>query len=452
MFSSYPLAIIFRYVLHPDHTPSTIRYLFSFVMGTLIGLLCFGPEQMAVLFFIISVSYLLLLFISPHYVQRYSMVWAMGSIATAHIYRMVTDYGGFHLDFTGPLMVMVQKITLVAYAIHDGQARKDSELNQDQRKQKLTTIPGTMEYFTYMFNFHSLLAGITCTMKEYLAFMDGSNLKPSTDSQPDAKQSREPSSAIPVLSKLLQSIICLILFVTVSKYVNNSHILDPRYHQPFRLLINYINSMRLRWRYYFIWLLAESINNCAGLGFSGYDKKGVAKWNLISNINIWDIEMATNMRSISIHWNAISGLWLRRCVYERMSYAPTLATYTVSAWWHGFYPGYYLCFIYFGIITEAARKIRRLLHHRFQGNSTLRFGYDVATWLVTHIYLDYGVLCLDMMFLSSCITYWNYYYYFPLISSLLVALFFPSGKTSRTTKPNTDNQASNQAKPETKTD
>lgn len=32
---------------------------------------------------------------------RYSMVWAMGSISTAHIYRMITDYGGFHLDFTG---------------------------------------------------------------------------------------------------------------------------------------------------------------------------------------------------------------------------------------------------------------------------------------------------------------------------------------------------------------
>lgn len=29
------------------------------------------------------------------------MVWAMGSITAAHLYRMVTDYGGWHLDFTG---------------------------------------------------------------------------------------------------------------------------------------------------------------------------------------------------------------------------------------------------------------------------------------------------------------------------------------------------------------
>jgi len=34
-------------------------------------------------------------------VCRYSMVWAMGSIAACHTYRMSTDYGGYHLDFTG---------------------------------------------------------------------------------------------------------------------------------------------------------------------------------------------------------------------------------------------------------------------------------------------------------------------------------------------------------------
>ena len=32
-------------------------------------------------------------------------------------------------------------------------------------------------YFSYMFNFHSFLAGHSCTVKEYLAFMDGSNFK-----------------------------------------------------------------------------------------------------------------------------------------------------------------------------------------------------------------------------------------------------------------------------------
>ncbi len=53
---------------------------------------------------------------------RYTMVWAMGSMSAAHIYRMMTDYGGWSLDFTGPLMIIVQKVTLVAFALHDGKS------------------------------------------------------------------------------------------------------------------------------------------------------------------------------------------------------------------------------------------------------------------------------------------------------------------------------------------
>ncbi len=54
-------------------------------------------------------------------VYRYTMVWAMGCMSAAHLYRTMTDYGGWSVDFTGPLMIIVQKVTLVAYALHDGE-------------------------------------------------------------------------------------------------------------------------------------------------------------------------------------------------------------------------------------------------------------------------------------------------------------------------------------------
>lgn len=61
-----------------------------------------------------------------------------------------------------------------------GVARPDKELNADQRAQKITKVPEVLEYFGYMFNFHSILAGPSCTFKEYVLFMEGSNLKPSS--------------------------------------------------------------------------------------------------------------------------------------------------------------------------------------------------------------------------------------------------------------------------------
>lgn len=54
-----------------------------------------------------------------------------------------------------------------------------------------------------------------------------------------------------------------------------------------------------------------------------------------------------------------------RCVYERATFAPTLAAFTLSAWWHGLYPGYYLCFVYFGFVIEASRKVSKSLSHLF---------------------------------------------------------------------------------------
>ena len=71
MFMSYPLALILRYGLHPDYTPLVIRYVYSLVMGVVIGLMCFGWEQMAVLFLIILVSYLLLILLPPKHTHWY---------------------------------------------------------------------------------------------------------------------------------------------------------------------------------------------------------------------------------------------------------------------------------------------------------------------------------------------------------------------------------------------
>ena len=53
------------------------------------------------LFAAVLVGYLLLLVVPPREVHKVTMVYIIGVIVTAHVYRMLTDYGGYHLDFTG---------------------------------------------------------------------------------------------------------------------------------------------------------------------------------------------------------------------------------------------------------------------------------------------------------------------------------------------------------------
>ena len=84
------------------------------------------------------------------------MAWVMSILSICHIYRTITDYGGYTLDFSGPMMILAQKLSLVAFAIHDGQSEIERErggsvcvcvsagmggnprqLNKDQEQHKL---------------------------------------------------------------------------------------------------------------------------------------------------------------------------------------------------------------------------------------------------------------------------------------------------------------------------
>lgn len=57
-------------------------------------------------------------------------------------------------------------------------------------------------------------------------------------------------------------------------------------------------------------------------------------------------------------WNITTLVWLRRVVYDRVPpHVRTLATFMVSAVWHGFYPGYYICFTGAALCTVAARLV-----------------------------------------------------------------------------------------------
>lgn len=50
-----------------------------------------------------------------------------------------------------------------------------------------------------------------------------------------------------------------------------------------------------RMKYYHAWLLADAICNASGLGFNGYTASGKAKWDLISNVDIFKFEVWVNI-------------------------------------------------------------------------------------------------------------------------------------------------------------
>lgn len=48
------------------------------------------------------------------------MVVALAYLSCIHIHRQYFDYGSYSVDITGPLMIITQKVTSLAFSIHDG--------------------------------------------------------------------------------------------------------------------------------------------------------------------------------------------------------------------------------------------------------------------------------------------------------------------------------------------
>ena len=63
--------------------------------------------------------------------------------------------------------------------------------------------------------------------------------------------------------------------------------------QPFWYRFIYYNLCCFSHRifYYIAWTLSDLVNNASGFGFNGYDEKGKPKWDLLTNVNIIQLEV-----------------------------------------------------------------------------------------------------------------------------------------------------------------
>ncbi|KAJ2040775.1 Lysophospholipid acyltransferase 1, partial [Coemansia sp. S2] len=190
--------------------------------------------------------------------------------------------------------------------------------------------------------------------------------------------------------------------------------------------------------YYTAWKMSEGACVLAGLGFDGLDDSGSVRWMDISNVHISSVELGTSIRELIDGWNIGTNTWLRHHVYLRImsqstkhvppssSTAATVMTFLVSAWWHGFYPGYYLTFVIAALVSSAARTLRRNLNPLVtQTNSpNAKFAYNIAGWALSKYTLDFVVSPFMVLTLPLSLNAWRNNYFSVPIAVVLIHLTF----------------------------
>ncbi|XP_073250221.1 lysophospholipid acyltransferase 1-like isoform X1 [Porites lutea] len=432
MLLNFPLGAVYRTLLHPRRVSPEVRLLVSLTWGLIIGWICFGSELLR-LIVVSTLCYGLTWRVNPKDVHKVVFVVSFICLSAAQLYRMFVEYGINRFDYSGRLMVITQKVTYVAFSLHDGLGRKENELTEEQKEHRIKRMPSFLEYYGYIFHHSMLLVGPVCSYKEYIDFIEGRDIAQAT-----IKGHKEPSPTVPTLQKLASSLLCVILFLLGSKVFPFELNADPYFiaNSSFlwRMAVSFFIMFIARLKYYFAWIIADAGNNACGLGFNGYDAKGEELWNGVTNVNVIVIETSTNFRRMIQNWNMTTNLWLRRTVYDRVPHLPpyqrTLVTYVVSTIWHGFYPGYYLTFIVAVLIVVATRKVRYAFGHFFQISSpVINSLVELLKWVTCNVVFgSYGFTPFLLLRLDLSLTFYRSTYFIVHILLIGAIIFIPGGR------------------------
>ncbi|CAH1766823.1 14917_t:CDS:2, partial [Entrophospora sp. SA101] len=364
---------------------------------------------------------------------------SFGIIALDHIYRQVNSLTYDQYDTTGPQMVLIIKLTSFAFNVYDGR-RPAHELTSYQKLKSVTKMPSILEYLGFVFFFGGFMVGPAFEFMDYRQFTNMEMFRIDNNNDNKAKNNTKkyyvPNGFVPSMGKLLFGLFWVVCTYLLGKKYDTDWILTKEYRSKSlfnRLLFIQISAFCARFKYYIVWLLAEGSCVLSGIGFNGYDGKGNAKWDRVSNINVIAYETADNPKHLLEAWNMNTNKWLKNYVYLRITppgqkptFLSTFATFGTSAVWHGFYPGYYLTFASGAFIQSLHRSIRRHIRPIFLTPKfkSYKHIYDFLGWLSTQIMINYLVLPFNILSLEGSLYAWKSVYFCGHLTILLTNMLF----------------------------
>jgi len=436
LFACYPLGMIMSQI--PYGTP---RHIFSFLLGAFLLQFTLGVQWIHHLISCL-VAYAMILVLPRKQLKTALPIFAMAYMTLGHLHRQYINYLGWDLDFTGTQMVLTQKLYMIGYNLYDGELLAKGKEDRAAKKCApfaLKNAPSLIEFLGYTFCFSNLLAGPASEYAIYLKAIDGSIFK-----TPDGKL-KIPSNIWPTLKPFLTCLVNLAIFMTLSAKFPLLDTTDPQHNTPYILSAEFMKNpffirffhawvglFALREKYYFGWKNAEGAQNIWYAGFDGYDENGNEKgWETANNIDIVAFETAPDISIMSRSWNKKTSLWLSKYVYMRTG-GSLAAVYSLSAFWHGFYPGYYIFFLSVPIPSFCDRMAKKKISPYFsKSNYSL---YGIIGTLATTITINYMILPFNMLAGGWSLGAYKSFYFFGHIGCVIyyvVLTMLPSPKKDK---------------------
>ncbi|KAA8643215.1 hypothetical protein EYZ11_003105 [Aspergillus tanneri] len=440
---SYPLAAILKRI--PDAQPwKKNTFIIAVSLFYLVGLFELW-DGLRTLSYSAAGIYAITYYIDGSLMPWIGFVFLMGHMSIIHIYRQILNDSKV-IDISGAQMVLVMKLASFCWNVHDGRLPQD-QLSDSQKYAAITTFPSILDYLGYVLFFPSLFAGPAFEYVDYQRWIDTTlfDVPPGTDPSkvpPTRKKRKIPRSGTPAAKRALMGLGWIFAFLQLGSIYNEETALG-RHFQEYsflrRVWILHMLGFTARLKYYGVWSLTEGACILSGMGYNGFDPKtGKVFWNRLENVDPWGLETAQNSHGYLASWNKNTNHWLRNYVYLRVTpkgkkpgFRASLATFVTSAFWHGFYPGYYLTFVLGSFIQTGAKNFRRYIRPFFltpdgQKPGPYKRYYDVFSWLVTQITLSFTVMPFIFLSFGTSISVWQSVYFYGIVGNVASLAFFAS--------------------------
>lgn len=421
--------------------------------GLLVGLIVVGYKGLAHSFITITINYVLITVVGPRNCHVVSFIFVF---AYLFFFRTCEWFGlPTPPPYSNALQLLVTLRTIsVSFEIHDHHEnqRKDEKDRTKSYHLKPTFVVTILDYYTYCYCYIGQLTGPFYTYRTYsdMIYVDGSNI----------------STVWPAIRNLKILSIFLIPYLLLAKhfplsYLNSDDYINHPWGLIYQLLLLLPTFSWFRWRFYFAWVLSESMCMTAGLGAypfecnakpavgptqqvpDQFDPVEAAKGNIdgdthsfstIHNIDIYGVEMAPTMKYAMKKWNMTVQWWMATYVYKKMPLdSPQIRMFLllfVSAYWHGVHPGYYLTFMSVPLVVIAETRMIKAIKPYL--NSTQSYWLDWITWFCLYRSFEYTGIGFMLLKLDFILKVWLKMYFIGhlfIFAFILLPVFIPRKKT-----------------------
>ncbi|XP_064617963.1 lysophospholipid acyltransferase 7-like [Liolophura sinensis] len=352
-------------------------------------------------------------------------------------------------------LLLTLKMVMVAFEVHESQfplkerryEHMDGERLKYLQEKYVAVAPSFQDIFLYAYCYIGMFTG---PFYRYRTYVD--MLNQDCNVIPWKEHAWNRLRYIPVLVTIL----LVVSHYFKKEYTQTDEFLD----EPFWFRVFYIVPMFMvfRTRLYTAFLLSECMCMTAGLG--GYPvvskpkcgqgptdlqalddilkkKPSEIEYNFdtVYNLNIYGCELAPTSREGLKSWNMTIQSWLAHCVYKRFPIRSlgSTVTMTVSAFWHGIHPGYYLSFLTCVPILIAEDIWIDLYYKNASPGQQKLFNW--VCWFFKMRFFDY--MCMGFILLSwkATMHYWSSIYFlihFIIAAFLVTGLILKSSRHKKT--------------------